>query len=88
QHAEIDLILRKNDLLVFVEVKYRTNVQYGYPETAVNKRKQQHLLKAVNFYLEQHRIESPIRCDIVAITEMADGIDVLHLEDAWGYDLT
>lgn len=86
QRAEIDLIMLKNELLIFVEVKYRTRTHYGYPEQAVDKRKQQHLLKVVHFYLEQHAIQTPIRCDTIAITETKAGLEVLHLEDAWGYD--
>ena len=36
QKAEIDIIAKKNNLLVFVEVKARSGGDFGYPETFVH----------------------------------------------------
>ena len=40
RRGEIDLIAKDGRTLVFVEVKYRKNVRNGYPEEAVDTRKQ------------------------------------------------
>ncbi len=53
-HGEIDLVARKEEVLVFVEVKMRTSQDSGYPEQAVTPRKQAHLLAAAEVYLQQH----------------------------------
>lgn len=53
-HGEIDIIARKEEVLVFVEVKMRTSPGFGYPEQAVTPRKQAHLLAAAEVYLQQH----------------------------------
>ena len=37
--GEIDIIAELNDELVFIEVKSRTNIKFGYPSEAVDCRK-------------------------------------------------
>ncbi|WP_422615238.1 YraN family protein [Fusobacterium necrophorum] len=37
--GEIDIIAEKDDILVFVEVKYRKNRNFGYGKEAVNSQK-------------------------------------------------
>jgi len=37
--GEIDIIAIKEDILRFIEVKYRKNTEYGYAKEAVNKTK-------------------------------------------------
>lgn len=39
QRGEIDLIMRDNDWLVFVEVKLKTSSVWGEPEEMIDKRK-------------------------------------------------
>ena len=43
--SEIDLIAAKNDLLIFVEVKTRTNTSFGLPEEFVDEKKQKISIK-------------------------------------------
>ncbi len=80
--AEIDLIVRKGKILVFVEVKTRTNTNFGEPETFVtaNQRKQIHT--AAGLYISRIDWQHDIRFDIVAITLGATE-EVLHIEDAF-----
>lgn len=49
--GEIDVIAVKDKNLVFVEVKTRTNLQYGTPAEAVTIWKQQRLIKACKTFL-------------------------------------
>ena len=42
--SEIDLIASKNDLLIFVEVKTRTNTSYGLPEDFVDEQKAKNIM--------------------------------------------
>jgi putative endonuclease len=67
-YGEIDLIGQKDNVLIFIEVKARTTADYGYPEQAVNPKKQSHLIDAVASYLQTHpEIQSDWRIDVVAI---------------------
>jgi putative endonuclease len=55
--------------LVFVEVKTRTNGQFGLPEEAVDSRKLEHMFRSAESYLEQ-RPElggQEWRIDVIAI---------------------
>ena len=49
--GEIDLIAEKNHCLYFIEVKTRSNLNYGFPYEAVNKRKIYHIKKVAQYYL-------------------------------------
>jgi putative endonuclease len=66
--GEIDLVMRDGASLVFVEVKYRASSAFGGAAAAVTASKQQKLLRACRWYLQQHRLsEQPCRLDVVAI---------------------
>jgi len=49
--AEVDLVARQKDWLVFVEVKTRETEQFGAPSEAVDRDKQRNLSKAALDYL-------------------------------------
>jgi len=53
QKAEIDIIARKGDWLIVVEVKTRTSTDYGNPEDFVDKNKIKLLVKAIDEYVQQ-----------------------------------
>ncbi len=67
---EIDLITTKNNLLHFIEVKYRSSNFGGYPEDAVNKKKIRDLLKAIDQYLYLHPQYDNFHLDILSITQL------------------
>ena len=43
---EVDLICKKGDVLVFVEVKTRSSTKFGNPETFVNSAKASKIIEA------------------------------------------
>lgn len=66
--GEIDLIVKKEKILHFVEVKTRTSLQFGAPTEAINYFKQQRLLGAANmFLLARNRKEKDFQFDAVSI---------------------
>ena len=73
--------------LVFVEVKARSSSAFGYPEEAVTRAKQQHLIRAAQAYIAGHREfrEAPNRIDVIAITYRgADAPEIVHIPNAVG----
>lgn len=65
--AEIDIIAQNEEWLVMVEVKTRSNAEFGNPEEFVSKAKQSHLIRAANQYAELHNTQKDIRFDIISI---------------------
>lgn len=66
--GEIDLIMRHHQQVVFIEVKYRASSAFGGAAAAVTYTKQQKLLRAIRWYLQQHKMtDKPCRIDVLAI---------------------
>jgi putative endonuclease len=67
--GEIDIIASQNDVIVFVEVKYRSGRTYGTSLEAVNLRKQNTIRKVAQYYLVTvlHSDRVACRFDVVGI---------------------
>jgi len=82
--GELDIIARDGDTIVFIEVKTRTDISFGYPFEAVNKRKRQKLKNLALLYLKRQGKESPVRFDVLSIFCMGNGKkDIEHIKDAF-----
>lgn len=53
-YGEIDLIVMRNDVIVFVEVKTRANSSLGPPEISITPRKEEHMRNAADYFIQQH----------------------------------
>jgi len=51
RRGEIDVVAKNENILVFVEVKTRTNAMFGSPEEAIDFNKQNKLAKTAEHYL-------------------------------------
>ena len=58
KQGEIDIIAKDKEEYVFVEVKTRTNKEYGEPVDAVNEIKKKHLQKAIEYYIYINKLEN------------------------------
>lgn len=66
--GEIDIITKLNNQLVFVEVKSRTNLNYGYPAEAVNNKKKNKIVGVAKYYILKNRVENiPVRFDVIEV---------------------
>ena len=66
--GEIDLIARMNGELVFVEVKSRSNINYGYPCEAVNYKKKRKITNVAKYYILDNSLEDiSVRFDVIEI---------------------
>lgn len=82
RRSEIDLIAANENLLVFVEVKTRTNLDFGQPETFVTPNQRRQIHAAAGEYIHQTDWQHDIRFDIIAIT-FGQPPQLLHIEDAF-----
>jgi len=56
RYCEIDIVAKKNNLLYFIEVKYRHNQLYGSGLEVVNKKKQQQMTFAAQLWLSANKL--------------------------------
>ena len=67
--GEIDLIGWEKGILCFVEVKFRTQLNYGRLEEAVNRRKQRQICRVARDYRRRYQLHDiNYRYDIVSIS--------------------
>ncbi len=87
-HGEIDIIARRDHVLVFIEVKTRRAYTTESAFASINARKQEKLIAAVHHYLSDHNHENSIwRIDAIAVALPPDNQEPLieHVEDALGW---
>jgi len=67
QVGEIDLIFEKDEEIIFVEVKTRTNCNFGFPEESITVSKRQKIRKVIELYMMEGDIELIPRFDVVVV---------------------
>lgn len=81
--GEIDIITFYNDILVFIEVKSRTNINYGYAYEAVNYKKQRKIINTSLVYIKNKNLDKfQLRYDIIEVY-MTNKLSVNHIENAF-----
>ena len=81
--SEVDIVARRGDLLVFVEVKTRTSADASHPERAIDAQKQEHIARAARSYVTRAGIEwNRVRFDTIAVV-LGDPPSISHHEDAF-----
>lgn len=85
--AEIDIIAKDGDILVFVEVKTRSSDYFGGPSTTLTDKQKRLISSAAGSYMREINHDWEIRFDLIAILLEDNGDYRLeHLPDAffWG----
>ena len=80
--SEIDLIASKGEIIIFVEVKTRTNTTFGMPEDFVDEKKAENIMNGAEHYIHKINWKGNIRFDIISIIKK-DSTEIKHLEDAF-----
>lgn len=80
---EVDMIADDGELLVFIEVKTRSSIEYGNPEDAVDFDKKMNLINAAEAYLKILHAEIEVRFDIISIIITEENIEINHIKDAF-----
>ncbi|WP_276389291.1 YraN family protein [Eudoraea chungangensis] len=83
--AEIDILARKDDLLVVVEVKARSSGHLKPIAETVSKKKIALLVMATDNYIVLKHLEVEVRFDIITIEKTQTTYKMEHIKDAFYY---
>jgi putative endonuclease len=68
RHGEIDIIAQQKDCLVFVEVRTKSNLEFGTPEESITQAKKEKLIASALTYTTTHQsLPSLWRIDVIAV---------------------
>jgi len=83
--GEIDLIMQDKAQLVFVEVRFRKNDDYGDAAASITYQKQQKLIKTAHHYLMSTRRMNTMACrfDALLMTSNVCVPDIEWVKDAF-----
>lgn len=83
--GEIDLIMREKTQLVFVEVRYRKQTNFGSAVETINQRKQKKVINTAHFYLQnQHSLKNlNCRFDVIGVTGTQTAFEFQWISNAF-----
>lgn len=81
RQGEIDAIVLDEQYIVFIEIKSRTSIEYGLPSEAVTKRKLEHMIKTIKYYLHIRNLENEnIRIDVIEVYVKEGKYQINHIK--------
>lgn len=82
--GEIDIIAKKDEWLVFVEVKTRSTIDFGNPEEFVTPRQQKMIINTAHQFIVDNNRDEEARFDVIGIVVQNNKVvQVDHIEDAF-----
>lgn len=84
--GEIDIVAKKDAVIVFCEVKYRSGTRSGDPLEAIDRKKMRRISRAALYYCAEGRkdTEQEYRFDVIGI--YGDG-RIRHIENAFDFQM-
>jgi len=83
-HRDIDLIMRQENRVAFVEVKARRGTAFGSPVEAVHHRKRRELGKSARIWVDRYGTEAlEYRFDVVGVLVIGQDVRIRHVPDAF-----
>lgn len=76
RQGEIDIIMQHLDTLVFVEVRYRKNHDFGGAVASITLQKQHRIRQTALYYMQKQGRELNARFDVIAMT----GTNEIHID--------
>ena len=83
--AEVDIIVKKDNEIIGVEVKTRTSDYFGNPQDFINQKKIKLMVLALDYYVTENDLDVEVRFDIIAIIKQKNAFQIEHLKDAFLY---
>lgn len=82
--GEIDIIAYDRKTLVFVEVKTRRSIEFGFPEESVTPAKQRQIRKIAQGFLTKNRLANiECRFDVLSLEVNEEGYSIRHIKNAF-----
>lgn len=81
--AEVDIIVKKEDVIIGVEVKTRTSTYFGNPQDFISPKKIKLMVSALDNYVVENDLDVEVRFDIIAIIKEKNTFQIEHLKDAF-----
>lgn len=83
-HRDIDLVMEREGVVSFVEVKARRGLEFGEPVEAVGWRKQRELTRSALVWIDRHgRPYESYRFDVIGVLVDRQNVRVRHVENAF-----
>ncbi len=81
--AEIDIIAKWEEILIFVEVKTRSDNYFGEPETFVTQHKMEMMTSAASVFMDEVNHDWEYRFDVISVIIRQSKNYIKHIEDAF-----
>lgn len=82
--GEIDIIAKKDNEYVFIEVKTRTSIKYGKPVDAINECKKKHIVKASKIFIYINNLQNEcIRFDVIEVYINEKSFLINHIKNVF-----
>ena len=85
-HGEIDIVMKDKNTLVFVEVRYRKNDDYGGALESITSTKQARILATAEQYLQRETRIKNARIDVVAMSQKPQNKATEQSSDEYSFD--
>ena len=83
-HRDLDLVMERDGVVAFVEVKARTGARFGDPVEAVDWRKRRELVRSALVWMDRHGLPArSYRFDVVGVLVTEGRARIRHLPDAF-----
>lgn len=82
-HLELDIVAVKDNELIVVEVKTRSNTQFAQPEDAVDLPKIRRTVRAADTYIKLFQLDVPVRFDIITVVGNKEMFKIEHIKEAF-----
>ena len=83
-HRDLDLVMERDGVVAFVEVKARTGARFGDPVEAVDWRKRRELVRSALVWMDRNGVAArSYRFDVVGVLVTAGRAKIRHVPDAF-----
>lgn len=83
--GELDIIAKKDNIIIFIEVKTRTSNAFGRPGEAVNLKKQKKIHRLSQQYIIYKKLKKDYlyRFDVIEVKIIRKKYKIEHIKDAF-----
>lgn len=81
--SEVDIVARQDEIVVFIEVKSRSTIEYGAPDRAIDQDKQKHIVRAARAFATRAGVDwGQVRFDTISVV-FTNPPSIVHQQDAF-----